>query len=445
MKDQLRQSVVLALTLALISTALQCRAARSDLAGRCGSGCTWSLNLLSGVLDVAGTRVESAPCSKYALYIRSVTFGSSVNTIESRAFSGCFMLESLVIPSYVNRIEDRAFSGCRSLVSVSLGSGINYLGTNAFSGCDKLILVSVNNDYSLEKLSNSLVFPSSQVTKVILGDEVTSIGDNIFNSLSSLEDVVVDEENPYFMTEDGVLFDKNGKTLIKCPARNSVTDYVIPNSVQSIANNAFYGCKLLKSVKIGNGVTSIGNSAFFGCSSLSHICYFGTEDPGKSSLNVFNGCNQLTDVSVTKYYTDNEFCGKMTSVDGTRDVVEPGYGSSSFELDSYSSSSAYYYSSSPSKSMISSSSVSGERNDGDKSGMIVGIIFGCFAFVAIVSVIIFCIIVRCTKNRKANAVFLKDNTDDTEDADQNTVPMSDLKISDKETNKVQDSNTAIIA
>ena len=41
---------------------------------------------------------------------------------------------------------------------------------------------------------------------------------------------------------------------------------IIPNNVTSISQNAFSGCKSLKSVTIPDSVTSIGISAFNGCS-----------------------------------------------------------------------------------------------------------------------------------------------------------------------------------
>ena len=51
-------------------------------------------------------------------------------------------------------------------------------------------------------------------------------------------------------------------------ASTSVTSVVIPNSVTSILDNAFYNCTGLTSVVIGSGVISIKSGAFRGCSNL---------------------------------------------------------------------------------------------------------------------------------------------------------------------------------
>lgn len=50
-----------------------------------------------------------------------------------------------------------------------------------------------------------------------------------------------------------------------------ITDVIIPNSVTSIGNSAFYNCGKLTSVTIPDSVTSIGSSSFWGCSGLTSI------------------------------------------------------------------------------------------------------------------------------------------------------------------------------
>jgi hypothetical protein len=63
---------------------------------------------------------------------------------------------------------------------------------------------------------------------------------------------------------------------------------VIPNSVISIGNKAFYECGGLTSVVIGNSVTSIGYDVFSGCSNVISITCEAIYPPG-ISMNTFNG------------------------------------------------------------------------------------------------------------------------------------------------------------
>ena len=51
----------------------------------------------------------------------------------------------------------------------------------------------------------------------------------------------------------------------------SLTNIVIPNSVTKIEDNAFVSCKSLTSIVIPESITSIGDSAFVGCMSLTSI------------------------------------------------------------------------------------------------------------------------------------------------------------------------------
>jgi hypothetical protein len=50
-----------------------------------------------------------------------------------------------------------------------------------------------------------------------LGKSVETIGENVFLNSDSLTSITVDEENPYFMVDDGVLYSKDKRELLYCP------------------------------------------------------------------------------------------------------------------------------------------------------------------------------------------------------------------------------------
>ena len=52
---------------------------------------------------------------------------------------------------------------------------------------------------------------------------------------------------------------------------STITSVSIPNSILSIGNEAFSGCKNLQSITIPQSVTSIGSGAFSACIALSSI------------------------------------------------------------------------------------------------------------------------------------------------------------------------------
>ena len=76
----------------------------------------------------------------------------------------------------------------------------------------------------------------------------------------------------------------------------TIASVVIPNSVTSIGDYAFYKCTGLTSIEIGNSVTSIGDYAFDGCTGLTSI-----EIPNSvTSIGEYalSGCTGLTSVVI---------------------------------------------------------------------------------------------------------------------------------------------------
>ncbi len=71
-----------------------------------------------------------------------------------------------------------------------------------------------------------------------------------FFKCESLSSINVDDESMFFTDIDGVLFDKQMKTLIKYPSKKSDKSFIIPDSVTKIEASAFYGCDFLTSIKV---------------------------------------------------------------------------------------------------------------------------------------------------------------------------------------------------
>ena len=76
-------------------------------------------------------------------------------------------------------------------------------------------------------------------------------------------------------SEPMVRFSSDGKTLLQFVDKNFKGSYVIPNTVKTIADYAFYNCIGLTNITIPDSVTVIGRGAFALCPILS-INYLGT-------------------------------------------------------------------------------------------------------------------------------------------------------------------------
>ena len=93
---------------------------------------------------------------------------------------------------------------------------------------------------------------------------LTSIGSHSFQNCSNLNNIDVNENNSYFSSLDGVLYNKDKTKIIKCPEKKE--EVIIPDSVIEIGENAFYLCNQLRNIELPNSVTIIGNYAFWNSS-----------------------------------------------------------------------------------------------------------------------------------------------------------------------------------
>ena len=167
------------------------------------------------------------------------------------------------------------------ITTVVIGHGVTSIGDWTFSGCTSL--ASIENPASVTSIGKSAFYNCTSLTSIVIPDGVTSIGELAFTGCSSLTSIEI---------PDGVT--SIGKwTFYGCTSLSSIE---IPDGVTSIGLNAFDGCTSLTSIEIPEGVTTIGDGAFWGCTSLTSI-----EIPASVtsiSRSAFNGCTALKSISV---------------------------------------------------------------------------------------------------------------------------------------------------
>ena len=93
------------------------------------------------------------------------------------------------------------------------------------------------------------------IKRVIIGNNIITIGDDAFYGCKKLENVNFGENVKII----------GNKAFCKCVTLAKVT---IPSKVKTIGKQAFYACKKLKSATIGKGVAKIGSKALYGCSKM---------------------------------------------------------------------------------------------------------------------------------------------------------------------------------
>ena len=173
--------------------------------------------------------------------------------------------------------------------------GESYSVTGIGSCTDSVIVIAKEyNNKPVTEIGERAFYNCDALMSVEIPDSVTSIGNYAFECCSSLTSFTVDEANTAYQSIDGNLYTKDGKTLVQYAIGKTATEFVIPDSVTSIGDWAFYSCSSLTRVVIGDSVTSIGDGAFYGCSSLTSVVIGdGVTSIGKSA---FYWCDSLTNV-----------------------------------------------------------------------------------------------------------------------------------------------------
>ena len=143
-----------------------------------------------------------------------------------------------------------------TITRVIIGNSVTVIGNKTFENCTSLASLTIGD--SVETIDQSAFYNCSSLASVTIGDSVTRIGNSAFGYCSSLASVIIPES---------VTSIDHGAFAF-C---SSLASVIIPDSVTSIGSAAFYACRNLASVTIGDSVKTIGDGAFAFCSRLEEV------------------------------------------------------------------------------------------------------------------------------------------------------------------------------
>lgn len=151
------------------------------------------------------------------------------------------------------------------------------------------------NTETIDDINGTTAFTKSYIREQLLKEIIEP--DSTIVTAVDLADAKMDSY--------GVLYSADGKRLLRYSLEDNfethdlgflrqqtLRDYVVPDSVETICDSAFEGCESIESIKIPPTVQEIGEYAFMNCSNLELIEL--PEGIKEIRISTFEGCTALT-------------------------------------------------------------------------------------------------------------------------------------------------------
>ncbi len=243
--------------------------------------------------------------------IERVTIPRGVRDIGNYVFVNCTLLADAVFENGNDIVSDSCFTNCSNLRKVTIPSTVQTINSTAFNNCLKLDEINLEDNQSY--VFDNGILKTADGTKIVfmtngllanistfeIPNGVTNFGMNIglytnikqINIPSTLEslgaankfpksisNVIVDENNTRYASENGILYTKDDKTLIMCYLKEkdiniqegiltlnaycfkqaeNAENIILPESLQTISSSALRENNKFNKILIGKNVSSI--------------------------------------------------------------------------------------------------------------------------------------------------------------------------------------------
>lgn len=190
--------------------------------------------------EIAGD-YDGKPFSDNSLAYTIMSLDNHTASITGPA-DGSQLAENLVIPSTVEyngstytvtEIANSAFENNQIITSVVLPGTITRIGHRAFDFCSKL--KSVNFPEGLSEIGD-FSLASTWINTAHLPASLEKLGDFAFDDTHNLASFTVAPNSKHFAAIDGVLFDKDVKTMCGYPTKKTTAHYITPATCEKIPN-----------------------------------------------------------------------------------------------------------------------------------------------------------------------------------------------------------------
>ncbi|MGN0177919.1 MAG: InlB B-repeat-containing protein [Monoglobaceae bacterium] len=129
--------------------------------------------------------------------------------------------------------------------------------------------------YPVTSIANG-AFNGCEIESVLVSAGVANIGQSTFNGALNLKSIEVNEDNAAYCSDAGILYNFDKTVLIRYPSASESAAFAVPDTVETVEENAFNGAVALETVDIPESVTTI-NSNSFANMNLASVNYAGSE------------------------------------------------------------------------------------------------------------------------------------------------------------------------
>ena len=269
-------------------------------------------------------------------------------SVDKKRLIACFHKGfDFVVPDSVEEIGSFAFYAC-SIYCVKIPKSVSYIGDNPFVDAEiNNVIIDSDSCYFYEENGAlyrrnpqelvaywgkpNLLFVDEKTTgigpfafwngieRIGLPDSIRKISESAFYGYGAQpQQIYIPENSPirfenliiyknksggeilrYLHDEDGVIYSKDGKRLLKAP--KNIVEYNIKEDAIVIDDNAFSWCKELTKIIISSSIKKIGERAFWCCRSLEQMII--PDSVIEIGIEAFEGCESLKQIVIPNSIT----------------------------------------------------------------------------------------------------------------------------------------------
>lgn len=200
--------------------------------------------------------------------VTNIIWPAGLKRIGKSAFQGMASIEKLNLPNQLTEIGDDAFSGASEIKTLTLPASVKRIGDNAFENTDKLEKVTLNE--GLESIGSKVFFDDNNITSINVPSTVKDLAGDAFAS-TGIEKFKVAKNNSKYMEKDGIIYSKDGKTLVSYPSNRMNISYTVSNGTTKIGSKAITYNDHLEIINFPSTVSSIADYGVYADSSIRFV------------------------------------------------------------------------------------------------------------------------------------------------------------------------------